>query len=97
MVPLVKTLINKGESVSCGGSVTLDETGVKALMQNGDYDFIDRSGLEGEQLEMHISKLLAVILSLLHQMQLPKTENFIMLTVIQTGLLALFMGRGRLL
>ncbi len=50
MVPLVKTLINKGESVSCGGSVTLDETGVKALMQNGDYDFIDRSGLEGEQL-----------------------------------------------
>ena len=50
VVPLVKTLINKGESVSCGGSVTLDETGVKALMQNGDYDFIDRSGLEGEQL-----------------------------------------------
>ena len=49
VVPLVKTLINKGESVSCGGSVTLDETG------------------------------------------------FIMLTVIQTGLLALFMGRGRLL
>ena len=39
VVPLVKTLI-----------VTLDETGVKALMQNGDYDFIDRSGLEGEQL-----------------------------------------------
>ena len=44
VVPLVKTLINNGESVSCGGSVTLDETGVKALMQNGDYDFIDRTG-----------------------------------------------------
>ena len=28
VVPLVKTLINNGESVSCGGSVTLDETGV---------------------------------------------------------------------
>ena len=97
VVPLVKTLINKGESVSCGGSVTLDETGVKALMQNGDYDFIDRSGLEVNNSEMHISKLLAVILSLLRQMQSPKTENFIMLTVIQTGLLALFMGRGRLL
>lgn len=26
VVPLVKTLINNGESVSCGGSVTLDET-----------------------------------------------------------------------
>lgn len=50
VVPLVKTLINKGESVSCGGSVTLDETGVKALMQNGDYDFIDRTGLTGKEL-----------------------------------------------
>ena len=48
VVPLVKTLINNGESVSCGGSVTLDETGVKALMQNGDYDFIDRTGLQGD-------------------------------------------------
>ena len=50
VVPLVKTLINKGESVSCGGSVTLDETGVKELMANGDYDFIDRTGLQGEEL-----------------------------------------------
>lgn len=50
VVPLVKTLINKGESVSCGGSVTLDETGVKSLMKSGDYDFIDRTGLQGEQL-----------------------------------------------
>ena len=94
VVPLVKTLINKGESVSCGGSVTLDETGVKALMQNGDYDFIDRSGLEGEQLRNAYIKTFGCDT---HQMQLPKTENFIMLTVIQTGLLALFMGRGRLL
>lgn len=50
VVPLVKTIVKKGESVSCGGSVTLEETGVKALMQSGDYDFIDRSGLEGEEL-----------------------------------------------
>lgn len=47
---IVKTLINKGESVSCGGSVTLEETGVKDLITNGDYDFIDRSGLDGEEL-----------------------------------------------
>lgn len=56
VVPLVKTLINNGESVSCGGSVTLDETGVKALMQNGDYDFIDRTGLQGEELRQSYIK-----------------------------------------
>ena len=50
VVPLVKTLINKGESVSNGGSQSLKETGVSALLACGDYDFIDRTGLEGEEL-----------------------------------------------
>lgn len=50
VVPLVKTLINKGESVSNGGSVTLNETGVSELIACGDYDFIDRTGLQGEEL-----------------------------------------------
>lgn len=50
VVPLVKKLINKGESVSNGGSVSLKETGVMDLIACGDYDFIDRTGLEGEQL-----------------------------------------------
>ena len=31
VVPLVKTLINNGESVSSGGSVTLDETELRHL------------------------------------------------------------------
>lgn len=50
VVPLVKSLINKGESVSNGGSVSLKETGVSQLLACGDYDFIDRTGLEGEAL-----------------------------------------------
>lgn len=51
VVPLIKTLVNKGESVSCGGSVTLSECGVdKQILASGDYDFIDRSGLTGEEL-----------------------------------------------
>lgn len=50
VVPLVKTLIHKGESVSNGGSETLKETGVSDLLKSGDYDFIDRTGLEGEAL-----------------------------------------------
>lgn len=50
VVPLVKTLISKGESVSNGGSQTLKETGISQLIACGDYDFIDRTGLEGEEL-----------------------------------------------
>lgn len=50
VIPIIKTLVKKGESVSNGGSMTLEECGVIALLKNGDYDFIDRSGLEGEAL-----------------------------------------------
>lgn len=51
VVPLIKTLINKGESVSCGGSVSLKECGVNTeILGSGDYDFIDRTGLQGEEL-----------------------------------------------
>ena len=50
VIPLVKSLIKKGESVSNGGSMTLKETGVMDLLASGDYDFIDRTGLEGEEL-----------------------------------------------
>lgn len=39
---LVKRLIKKGDLLSCGGSVTLTECGVTALMRNGDYKFLDR-------------------------------------------------------
>lgn len=50
VVPLVKSLVEKGESVSCGGSVTLAQTGVMDLISSGDYNFIDRSGLQSEDL-----------------------------------------------
>lgn len=50
VVPLIKTLISKGESVSNGGSQTLKQCGVMQLLNSGDYDFIDRTGLEGEEL-----------------------------------------------
>ncbi len=39
---LVESLIGKGETVSVGGSVTLNEVGVLSLLRNGDYDFLDR-------------------------------------------------------
>lgn len=51
VVPLIKTLLKKGESISCGGSVTLHECEVDTkILKSGNYDFIDRSGLQGEEL-----------------------------------------------
>ena len=48
VVPLIQTLVQKGESVANGGSVSLKQCGVFELLSNGDYDFIDRSQYEGE-------------------------------------------------
>lgn len=50
VIPLIKTLIKDGESVSHGGSETLKEIGAIELLKSGNYDYIDRSGLEGEEL-----------------------------------------------
>lgn len=50
VVPLIKKLVPCGSSVSNGGSVSLAETGVSALLESGYYDFADRRGLEGEAL-----------------------------------------------
>lgn len=50
---LVKTLINKGDVISSGGSVTLKQTGVYDIITSTDYNYLDRSvpGLTREQVE----------------------------------------------
>ena len=40
---LVKQLIPVGATVATGGSRSLDETGISALLRNGDYVFFDRN------------------------------------------------------
>ena len=48
----VAALLNKGDTVAVGGSVTLDETGVMDLLRSGDYRFLDRyaAGLTREEI-----------------------------------------------
>lgn len=41
-VELVKTLIPKGQTVTCGGSMSLQECGIMDLLRSGDYNFLDR-------------------------------------------------------
>ena len=43
VVPLLKTLMKEGETVTHGGSVTLGECGVTELLNTGDYNYLDRS------------------------------------------------------
>lgn len=42
VVQMVGRLLNEGDTVSCGGSVTLAEAGVMDLLRSGEYEFLDR-------------------------------------------------------
>ncbi len=48
---LVKTLLNSGDVVASGGSVTLNECGVLDMLRGGDYKYLDRTlpGLSPEE------------------------------------------------
>lgn len=56
VLPLVKSLMNKGESVANGGSMTMDACGLFDLLESGDYEFIDRRGLQGEDVRQSYIK-----------------------------------------
>ena len=49
----VRELMQKGDTVTHGGSVTLGQCGITELLKNGDYVYLDRSapGLTREQVE----------------------------------------------
>ena len=40
---LVESLMQEGQTVACGGSVTLQECGISDLLKSGKYNFLDRS------------------------------------------------------
>ncbi len=52
-VELVSALIEKGATVSFGGSVSLSESGVMALLKSGEYNLLDRSrdGISPEEIQ----------------------------------------------
>ena len=49
VVPVVRSLLHPGDVVSNGGSVSLAETGVMDLLRSGEYRFLDREGLSGDE------------------------------------------------
>lgn len=53
VLPLVKTLLKEGDTVSNGGSVSLKQTGVIDELKSGKYNYLDRSreGITPEEIE----------------------------------------------
>lgn len=45
VVPLIETLINEGDTVANGGSVTLGMCGVTDLLKSGKYEYLSAEGL----------------------------------------------------
>lgn len=53
-VDIVKGLLNKGDTVSNGGSETLKESGVLDLIKCGDYNYLDRTSADSEDEKQEI-------------------------------------------
>lgn len=53
LMDLITTLTKEGDTVSCGGSMTLFETGVIDYLRSGRFNFLDRykEGLSGEDIK----------------------------------------------
>ncbi|MDO4842421.1 MAG: lactate utilization protein [Phoenicibacter congonensis] len=58
-VKLVKELVPVGASIGWGGTETFRETGVKDALEEGDYEMLDRSRVQGAEAlrEMYLSHL----------------------------------------
>ncbi len=48
-VPLIKSIVKKGSTVSCGGSESLVQCGAMELLKSGEYKFIDRNAYEDKR------------------------------------------------
>lgn len=53
VVPLVKTLIEKGSTVANGGSMSIAECGIMELLRSGNYNFIDREAPGADRDEVY--------------------------------------------
>ncbi len=48
---IAKALIKEGDTAASGGSMTLKEAGVIDLLTSGSYNYLDRTGLSGDELK----------------------------------------------
>ncbi len=55
LLEILRGMLGKGDSIASGGSMTLEETGVNALLSGGDYDFYfrGRTDEKGEPVDVY--------------------------------------------
>jgi len=59
---VIRSLIHKGETIGCGDSVTLEQTGIFDLIRSGDYRFLDKHKFgmtHGEKQEIYLQNFRA--------------------------------------
>ena len=57
---IVKSLIKKGDVITHGGTMTLNECGLKTLLESPDYNYLDRSKMTREEVaELYIKSFSA--------------------------------------
>lgn len=49
-VEAVRGMLHPGDRVSCGGSMTLGECGVRELLKSGEYEFLDRENGDPQEI-----------------------------------------------
>ena len=48
-VEAVRGMLHPGDTVSCGGSMTLAECGIRELLKSGEYNFLDRETADPQE------------------------------------------------
>lgn len=56
VIDCVKNLISKGESISVGGSVSLEQCGLIDFFRNGDYEFLDRANCKSYEESQNLAR-----------------------------------------
>ncbi len=51
VLPIVQSLIKKGDTITNGGTVTMAECGLYELLKSSDYNYLDRTGKSREEVE----------------------------------------------
>ncbi|AWZ47414.1 lactate utilization protein [Hathewaya limosa] len=51
LIAKIEELVEEGSVVACGGSMTLQEIGVMEHLKSGRYEFLDRTGLSGDEVK----------------------------------------------
>ena len=51
VIPIVKNLIKNGDLIAAGGSMSLEECGIFDFLRSGDYYYLDKNNINGDEIK----------------------------------------------